>query len=144
MRKCRPGWRANESVAKRPKAARAVLAPAASRDIREIRRWSELEFGRSGALRYQTLLEQVLSDIEADPERPGSKERPDMVAGARIYHFSFNKDRVLGEKVKSPRHLVVYRRRRDGALEIARILHDARDLPRHLPGPYRVRKTRAN
>ena len=125
-------------MAKERTIARARLAPAAIRDVREIRRWSENKFGKPAAKRYEALLLQALRDIEAEPERPGSKERPDvMIAGARTYHLAFSRGRVGGEKVHAPRHVVLYRHRTDGVLEVARILHDARDLARHLPGAYR-------
>jgi plasmid stabilization system protein ParE len=39
--------------------------------------------------------------------------------------------------VKEPRHFLLYRRREDGVIEVARILHDGRDLQRHLPEEYR-------
>jgi toxin ParE1/3/4 len=127
-------------VPKKRVSARASLAPAAIRDVREIRRWSEEKFGKAAARRYEALLIQALRDIEADPERHGSKERPDvMIRGARIYHLAFSRDRVPGQKVQTPRHFLVYRCRDNGIFEVARILHDARDLTRHLPGAYRVK-----
>ncbi|MGP8245686.1 MAG: hypothetical protein ACLQVN_14355 [Bryobacteraceae bacterium] len=79
-----------------------------------------------------------MRDIGDDPERPGSKERPEiMIGGARTYHLEFSRGRVSGSKVKEPRHFLLYRRRADGAIEVARILHDGRDLWRHLPEEYR-------
>jgi toxin ParE1/3/4 len=39
--------------------------------------------------------------------------------------------------VTEPRHFLLYRRREDGVIEVARILHDGRDLARHLPEGYR-------
>lgn len=117
------------------------LSPAASRDIRDIRRWTETKFGKAAAERYETLLIQALSDIGADPERPGSQQRPDiMIREARIYHLVFSRDRVRGgsaSKVKAPRHFLLYRFRKDGTVEVARILHDLRELSRHLPRAYR-------
>jgi hypothetical protein len=79
------------------------------------------------------------SSISApDPERPGSMERPDlMIPGARIYHLVFSRNRVKGRTVKEPRHVLLYRRREDDAIEVARVVHDARDLARHLPKEYR-------
>jgi toxin ParE1/3/4 len=76
-------------------------------------------------------------DIANDPERPDSKERPDiMIEGARTYHLKFSRSRVSGLGVKEPRHFLLYRRRKDGIIEVARILHDGRDLARHLPESY--------
>jgi toxin ParE1/3/4 len=75
-----------------------------------------------------------LLDVEADHERPGSKERPEiMVAGARTYHISLSRPRLSGTRVKEPRHFLLYRRRENGVVEVARVLHDARDLARRLP-----------
>lgn len=90
-------------------------------------------------MRYARLIAQALRDIDDDPERPGSKEWPEvMIKGARTYHLEFSRERAGGEPVKSPRHLLVYRRRDDGVIEVGRILHDARDLARHLPQGYRM------
>ena len=36
------------------------------------------EFGEDAALRYGALLAQAFSDIGADPERPGSLQRPEL------------------------------------------------------------------
>ena len=85
-----------------------------------------------------TLIKQAVRDIGADPERPGSKERPEiMIEGARTYHLEFSRGRVSGPGVKEPRHFLLYRRREDGLIEVARILHEGRDLQRHLPEDYR-------
>ena len=114
------------------------ISPAARQDIRDILAWTQENFGERLADRYYALLIQVLRDIAEDPERIGSKERPEVLPpGARLYHFHFSRNRVAGERVKSPRHFVLYRRLVDGKLEIARILHDSRDLERHLPDPYK-------
>jgi plasmid stabilization system protein ParE len=34
--------------------------------------------------------------------------------------------------VKDPRHFLIYRVNRAGIVEIARVLHDSMDLPRHI------------
>lgn len=114
------------------------LAPAARQDVREILKWSERNFGEAAAARYKALIKQAVRDVGADPERPGSKERPEIMArGARTYHLEFSRSRVSGSRVKEPRHFLLYRRRDDGVIEVARILHDSRDLRRHLPEEYR-------
>jgi len=109
-----------------------TLAPAASQDIRELLQWSEEKFGQSVAVRYRALLKQALRDVQADPERPGSKERPELTTGGiRTYPISFSRSRVGGPGVKNPRHVLVYRYDSD-VIEIVRVLHDARDLERHV------------
>jgi toxin ParE1/3/4 len=110
----------------------------ARRDIAAVLKWSLQKFGEAASLRYEALILQALVDIEADPERQGSKARPElMVGGARTYHLWFSRSRVSGLGVEEPRHFVLYRRREGGGIEVARLLHDSRDLQRHLPESYR-------
>jgi len=115
-----------------------ILAPAAERDVRETLRWSRERFGERAAARYRNLLKQALRDIAADPERPGSQERPDLAPGIRVYHLFFSRDRARGSLgiVRTPRHFLVYRRR-ETVIDVVRVLHDARDLERHMPADYR-------
>lgn len=114
---------------------RIVLSPAARRDIREALQWSRTRFGERAAFRYHSLLRQAIHDIAADPDRPGSRERPDLSSGLRTYHLFFSRGRVGGAAVivRKPRHLVVYRRRGDTVIDVLRVLHDARELERNLP-----------
>jgi toxin ParE1/3/4 len=122
----------------RKRVSRPSLAPAARQDVREVLRWSEQKFGETAAARYRALIKQAVRDIGADPERPGSKERPEIpIKGARTYHLEFSRNRASGSRVKEPRHFLLYRRREDGVIEVARILHDGRDIQRHLPEEYR-------
>lgn len=77
----------------------------ARRDIAAILKRSFQEFGLYASLRYRALIRQALLDIEADSQRPGSRERPDIMAGGvRTYHISLSRARVSGERVKEPRH----------------------------------------
>ena len=119
---------------KPPKKYTVRLTGPAKRDLSGLMEWTAQEFGERAALRYDTLIKQALKDIGADPERPGSKQRPEiMVRGARTYHLDLSRNRVRGSKVKGPRHFLLYRRRDDGVIEVARILHDGRDQGRIAP-----------
>jgi toxin ParE1/3/4 len=71
-------------------------------------------------------------DVPADPERPGAKTRSGLPAGILVYHLAARRERATGVKVKEPRHFLVYRVTRH-AVQIIRVLHDSRDLARHLP-----------
>jgi toxin ParE1/3/4 len=123
-------------VGKKPPAG-PVLAPAAVQDVRDALRWSEQKFGETAAARYRALIKQAVRDVGTDPERPGSSQRPELMAeGARTYHISLSRTRATAAKVKQPRHFLLYRRREDGVVELARVLHDGRDLARHLPVGY--------
>ncbi len=122
-------------VAKRGARARLVLAPSARADIREALIWSRDRFGESAAERYRDLIKQALRDIVADPDRPGFTNRPDLARGVRTYHLSFSRHRSRGPSgvVGKPRHFLVYRLRGAVFIDVIRVLHDARDLERHLP-----------
>ena len=111
----------------------------ARRDISAILNWSRDAFGERAAIRYEALFTQALIDIANDPDRVGSQARPDILtSGARIYHLSFSRKRVPGPSVKEPRHIIVYRKRGNGEIEVARILHDSRDFQQHIPADYRT------
>lgn len=116
---------------------RIVLAPAARMDIREALIWSQERFGERAAARYRNLLKQAIRDIAADPQRPGSRERRDLARGIRTYHLFFSRLRARNDLgvVGKPRHFLVYRCRED-AIDVVRVLHDARDLESHLPEEY--------
>jgi toxin ParE1/3/4 len=117
---------------------RIVLAPAAQSDIREVLIWSQDRFGERAAARYRDLLKQAIRDIAADSERPGSQDRRELAPGVRTYHLFFSRDRASTElgTVKKPRHFLVYRRRGEAVIDVVRVLHDSRELERHLPEDY--------
>jgi toxin ParE1/3/4 len=109
----------------------AVTAPA-ERDLRDIFQWSETEFGIAAADRYEILIEQALADIGENPYLPGANHRRKLVSGVYTYHLASSRDRVPENRVKAPRHFLVYRVITD-RIEILRVLHDSRDLDRHIP-----------
>jgi toxin ParE1/3/4 len=124
-------------VAKKNPRQIIVLSPAAEEDIREVLLWSLDKFGAAAGDRYRALLIQALRDLETDPLRPGSRMRPELSKSARTYHMALSRMNVERPRVKAPRHFILYRISSDG-IEVARILHDSRDLARHLPADYQV------
>jgi toxin ParE1/3/4 len=109
-----------------------ISAPA-SNDIGDIWTWTLERFGHAAALRYETLIDQAIADLAEDPARPTAKERPDLLPGLWVYHLASSRAHVPDDQaVKSPRHFVMFRHAELGAIEILRILHDSRDLVRHL------------
>lgn len=109
----------------------AITAPA-ERDLQNILQWSETEFGSAAADRYVVLIAQALTDVAKNPDRPGARLRQDLLPGIHTYHLAFSRDHIHENRVKSPRHFLVYRVVMD-RIEILRILHDSRDLDRHIP-----------
>jgi toxin ParE1/3/4 len=108
-----------------------ISAPA-ERDLRDIFLWSETEFGGVAADRYEVLIAQALADIAENPYRPGAKHRDDLLAGIYTYHLVSSRNLVPEDRVKSPRHFLIYRVLAN-RIEILRVLHDSRDLDRHIP-----------
>lgn len=111
-----------------------LLSSVARRDIREVLQWSAKNIGEPAAVRYRDLLKQAFRDMASDPLRHGSQERPELAPGVRSYRLRSSRDparNILGF-VRDPRHFVIYRRRSQ-TIDIVRVLHDARDLARHLP-----------
>jgi toxin ParE1/3/4 len=119
-----------------PKRFRPSYLPGFRRDIQETVAWSEERFGTLAADRYGALVRRTLRDLLEDPTRPGAKARPDLAPHAYVYHLMFSRERVEGERVKAPRHFVLYRHM-DDKVEFARLLHDSRDLARHVPAGLR-------
>ena len=119
-------------------------APADS-DIAAIRDYTVKTHGREVAKAYNALLRQAFKDIRDDPFRPGSKDRPDIAPGVRSYHIALSRERAASP-VKSPRHLILYYQFKDDEIAVSRVLHDSRDLARHVPGAdiERAREFRAD
>ena len=108
-----------------------ITAPAQS-DLRAIRRYTVDHYGRRGANAYDALLKQALRDIRDDPFRPGSTERPELGRAIRSYHVAFSRGRARS-RIKTPRHFVIYVLPRPDEVVVSRVLHDSRDLARHIP-----------
>ncbi|SDG14283.1 type II toxin-antitoxin system RelE/ParE family toxin [Thalassobaculum litoreum] len=114
--------------------ARYTLRPTgpARRDLIDIRRYTRETYGSQQANAYDALIKQAFKDIAADPFRPGSKERPEIGEGVRSYHISLSRERA-GSDIKTPRHFVLYYLPTDAEIAVSRVIHDSRDLARHVP-----------
>jgi toxin ParE1/3/4 len=101
------------------------LAASARRDIAQALEWTLERFGRKKHDQYLTLIGKALSEMAVDPKNPRSKERPELHTDARSWH--------IGRKGNRARHFFLYRVNADRSVDVARFLHDAMDLSRHLP-----------
>jgi toxin ParE1/3/4 len=115
---------------------RLVITDPAKSDLRDIRDYTFGRYGLAGVQSYDALLKQALRDIRDEPYRPGSKDRSEIGDNIRSYHIAFSRHRA-GTRVKSARHLILYFLRQDDVV-VSRVLHDARDLARHLPDEHRT------
>jgi len=109
------------------------LSAAAQSDIEGILAWSHEQFGAAARKRYEALIAAALRDIAAEPDRPGSIERPELGAAVRSWHLRLSRERARTAAgiVRQPRHFLIYRME-SGLVAVGRVLHDAMELRRHL------------
>ena len=116
---------------------RLRLSTAAERDIADILDHTEVSFGRDAADRYLTLIKAALADLLEDREPPGSRAAVELDPTARIYHIRHSRSRTPAhERVRTPRHFVLYKVLMQDVIGVARILHDAMDLPSQVADDY--------
>ncbi|MBE7373877.1 type II toxin-antitoxin system RelE/ParE family toxin [Pseudomonas lopnurensis] len=110
------------------------LSDAARADIIEILAWTHNHFGELARRRYEHLLATALRDISTSPERPGSKDRGELGAGARSWHLRLSGERARTENgvVHRPHHFIIYRVEPADLVVVGRVLHDAMELERHM------------
>lgn len=107
---------------------RVRLAAAAEADFQEVVAWTTARFGRVQARVYARTLMATLDELTEGPSAVGVTARDDIADGILTLHAA--------RSGRRGRHLVVFRvgRDKDGELiDVLRILHDAMDLPRHIP-----------
>lgn len=109
------------------------LSDAAQADVIDILAWTHEQFGEAARLRYENLIVAALRDVATQPDRPGSKERPELGAGVRSWHLRLSRDHANkgAAVVRRPRHFLIYRFE-PALLVVDRVPHDAIELARHL------------
>jgi toxin ParE1/3/4 len=104
------------------------LTVAAEDDFEQILRWTAGQFGDAQARTYAETLSAALSELAASPTVIGAKKRDDILKGFFTLH--------VARKGRKGRHFIMFRVGRapnHHVIEVLRLLHDAMDLPRHLP-----------
>lgn len=114
------------------KSYRLSLTARAQRDLADIRSYTGKKHGTRAAKSYNALLRQAFRDILEDPFRPGSRSLPEIGDNVRSYHISFSRTRAASD-VRTPRHFVLYFLAIENEIVVSRVLHDVRDIPRHVP-----------
>lgn len=110
----------------RPRPVR--LATAAQADFEDILRWTVGRFGEAQARTYAETLSLALEALATGPNVIGARARDDIAQGIFTLH--------VARQGRKGRHFVVFRIGHDKGrevIEVLRLLHDAMDLPRHLP-----------
>jgi len=93
---------------------------------------SALLFGDEANARYEKLVFTAISDIAANPNRPGSRARLELGCGARSWHLRLSRERARTDTgiVNEPRHLIFYRVEA-GVVIIEHVLHERQDVRRY-------------
>lgn len=116
-----------------------IIAPKARADIASILAWTQKNFGPRTLKRYSKLLQTAIEQVAADPDLPGCSHRPEIAEHCRTYHLIHSRKQAgsRSNRVRKPRHFLLYRVTNAGIVEIGRVLHDSMDLEHHLPEEYR-------
>ena len=109
-----------------------TVTDSALSDLLDIRAYTRNRYGRDAANSYDTLLKQAIHDVGEDPYRPGSKKRPEIGKNIRSYHTMLSRARA-GGVIRKPRHFILYFLPSEDETVISRVLHDSRDIARHVP-----------
>lgn len=108
-----------------------ITEPARS-DLLDIYKYTVNHYGHNAANSYEILLRQAIRDVREDPYRLGSKSRPEISKNIRSYHTMLSRTKA-GGTVKKPRHFILYFLPTENEVVISRVLHDSRDIARHIP-----------
>jgi toxin ParE1/3/4 len=116
-----------------------IIAPKARGDIASILAWTEENFGPQTLRRYAKLIATAIEQVADDPELAASDPRPEIADHCRTYHLFFSRKAAgqPGDRIRRPRHFLLYRVTESGMVEIGRVLHDSMELKAHLPEEYR-------
>ena len=116
-----------------------IIAPKARSDIANILAWTLDNFGPQMLHRYGKLIAAAIAEIAANPELAGSVKRAEIAEHCRTYHLIHSRKKAggRGNRVRHPRHFLLYRATESNVVEIGRVLHDSMELDQHLPEDYR-------
>jgi toxin ParE1/3/4 len=102
------------------------LGAAAEQDFQSILTWTAEQFGAAQARGYGEILTAAILALEDGPNILGTRPRDEIAPGLRVLHAARHGRRA--------RHMLLYRAGPDAVIDIVRILHDAMDIERHIPG----------
>ena len=116
-----------------------IIAPKARSDVANILAWTEENFGPQTLKRYGKLIQTAIEEVAANPELAGSAGRPEIAEHCRTYHLFHSRKKAggRGNRIRNPRHFLLYRVTEPDVVEIGRVLHDSMELEHHLPEEYR-------
>ena len=106
------------------------LTASAEADFQNILRWTKDQFGEAQARGYAQTVSAALEALaDGGPTTIGAKARKEIAKGLFTLH--------VARQSRKGRHSLLFRVGQDDArgeaIEVLRVLHDAMELPRHLP-----------
>jgi toxin ParE1/3/4 len=94
---------------------------------------SERDFGPRARVRYSNLITMALDAIRTDPQRPGAISRPEIGPDIYTFHLAHIRRLKAADRVRRPRHLVLFRLADPQTILVGRLLHDSMDMAVHVP-----------
>lgn len=116
-----------------------VIAPMAGEDIASILAWTHEHFGPQIRRRYRNLIATAIEQLADNPYLIGACQREEIADNCRTYHLFFRRQSAgrPRDRIRRPRHFLLYRVSESNVVEISRVLHDSMELTEHLPEEYR-------
>jgi toxin ParE1/3/4 len=112
--------------------ARFRLSLLARADLAQILAISGERWGPEGRRRYAAMLPAAMRKVAAEPEGPTTRDRGALFRGIRSFHLRNVRTRDADSKVSRPVHVLYYRVREAGVVDVVRVLHERMDPSRHL------------
>lgn len=101
------------------------LGAEAEKDFARILTYTKATFGHQQAETYKATLLEALAALGEGPNTLGSVARDEILPNLRTLH--------VARRGRHGRHFIMYRAGQGNVIDVIRILHDAIDLPRHVP-----------
>lgn len=112
--------------------ARWRFSQPAEADLANILATSRARWGIDGRRRYASLVTAAIRLVAADPEGPATRNRTDLLAGARSLHLRHARAAAPQPTTQQPVHVLYFRVSRPGLIEIVRVLHERMEPSRHI------------
>jgi len=114
--------------------ARYRVSRPARADIARILATSAETWGAEGRQRYAALLAVAMRAAAADPQGRMTRDRGELLPGARSLHLRHARTDDPAAKVKRPVHNLYYRAIGADLIEILRVLHERMEPGLHMGG----------
>jgi toxin ParE1/3/4 len=112
--------------------ARFRLSEPAKTDLAHILATSAERWGIEGRRRYAALLAAAMRRAAGDPVGPLTRDCTKILPGIRSFHVRYARGDAPESTVRTPVHILYYRRVRPGLIEIVRVLHERMEPRRHV------------